>query len=135
MMKEIISHDKGRNALNKEDAYYSTKTGPKPKWTTRGWRLLVEWNNGSSSWVPSTDLKDSYPVQVADYVVLNNLTQEPAFRWLVPFVLKKRERILKKVKSKYWSTSHKYGLELPKRVSHAWEIDRRLGTDFWRKAI
>ncbi len=135
VMKEIISHDKGRNALNKEDAYYSTKTGPKPKWTTRGWRLLVEWNNGSSSWVPSTDLKDSYPVQVADYVVLNNLTQEPAFRWLVPFVLKKRERILKKVKSKYWSTSHKYGLELPKSVAQALEIDKRTGTDFWKKAI
>jgi hypothetical protein len=26
-------------------------------------------------------------------------------------------------------------LELPKSVSHALEIDRRSGTDFWRKAI
>ncbi len=44
-------------------------------------------------------------------------------------MLKKRERILKKVKSKYWPASHKYGLELPKSVSHALEIDRRSGTD------
>ena len=135
VMKEIIDHNKGRNALSDEDAYYSTKAGPRPKRTTRGWRLLIEWNDGSSSWVPLADLKDSYPVQVADYAVTNNLTQEPAFRWWVPFVLKKRERILKKVKSKYWSTSHKYGLELPKSVAQALAIDKRTGTDFWRKAI
>ncbi|KAI2494625.1 Reverse transcriptase (RNA-dependent DNA polymerase) [Fragilaria crotonensis] len=135
VMKEIIDHEKGRHALNEEDAYYSTKAGPKPKRTTRGWRLLVEWNDGSSSWIPLSDLKDSYPVQVADYAVVNNLTQEPAFRWWVPFVLKKRERILRKVKSKYWSTSHKYGLELPKSVAQALEINKRTGTDFWKKAI
>ena len=64
-------------------------------------------------WVPLADLKDSYPVQIADYVIVNNLTHEPAFRWWAPFVLKNLERILKKVKTKYWSTTHKYGLELP----------------------
>jgi hypothetical protein len=48
-------------------------------------------------------------------------------------VLKKRERILKKVKIKYWSvTPHKYGLELPKSVAQALAIDRRTGTDFWK---
>ena len=134
-MQEIVDHERNHNALKEEDAYYSTKSGPKPKRTTKGWRLLVEWKDGSSSWVPLTDLKDAYPVQVADYAVANNLTTEPAFRWWVPFVLKKRERILKKVKTKYWSTSHKYGLELPKSVKHALEIDRRTGTDFWRKAL
>jgi hypothetical protein len=42
---------------------------------------------------------------------------------------------LKKIESKYWSTSHKYGLELPKSVAQALEIDKRTGTDFWSKAI
>ena len=135
LMKEIIDHEKTRDAITEEDGYYSTKSGPKPKRTTRGWRLLVEWRDGSSTWVPLADLKDSYPVQIADYAVVNNLTQEPAFRWWVPFVLKKRERILKKVKTKYWSTTYKYGLELPKSVTHALAIDKRTGTDFWHKAI
>ena len=138
VMKEITNFNKGRNALNEEDTYYSTKAGPQPKRTTRGWRLLVEWNDaGSNSWVPLKDLKNSYRVQVADYAVLNNLTQEePAFHWCVPlFVLKKREWILKKIKSKYWSTSHKYGLELPKSVAHELDIDKRTGTDFWKTAF
>ena len=135
VMQEIVDLEKKNSALREEDAYYSTKSGPKPKRTTKGWRLLVEWKDGSSSWVPLADLKDAYPIQIADYAVANNLTSEPAFRWWVPFVLKKRERILKKVKSKYWSTSHKYGLELPKSVAQALAIDKRTGTDFWRKAI
>ncbi len=130
-MQEIVDHSKDDSALQEGDAYYTTKVGPKPKRTTRGWHLLVDREDGSSSWIPLADMKDSYPVQVADYTVANNLTTEPAFRWWVPFVLKKRERILKKVKTKYWSTSHKYGLELPKSVSHVLV----LGTDFWRKAI
>jgi hypothetical protein len=80
-------------------------------------------------------MKDAYPVQVEDDAVTNGISNDPAFRWWVPFVLKKRERILKKVKSKHWLVSHKYGLELPKSVAQALEIDRRTGTDFWRKAI
>ena len=81
------------------------------------------------------DLKDSYPIQVADYALANGLTQEPAFRWCEPFVLKKRERILKKVKTKYWSVTYKYGLELPKSVAQALAIDRRTATDLWKLAI
>ena len=90
-MQEIVDHLKDDSALQVGDAYYSTKTGPNPKRTTKGWRLLVEWKDGSSSWIPLKDLKDAYPVQVADYAVANNLTLEPAFRWWVPFVFKKRE--------------------------------------------
>ena len=85
--------------------------------------------------MPLTDIKDAYPVQVTDYTVTDGVSNVPAFRWWVPFVLKKRERILKKVKSKYWSVSHKYGLERPESVAQALEIDWRTGTDFWRKTI
>ncbi|KAI2506530.1 Reverse transcriptase (RNA-dependent DNA polymerase) [Fragilaria crotonensis] len=48
---------------------------------------------------------------------------------------KETERLLKKVKTKYWSVTHKYGLELPKSVAQALAIDKRTGTDFWEKAI
>ena len=136
VMQEIVDHEKSNEALvDDDDAYYSTKSGRKPKRTTKGWKFLVEWKDGLTSWVPLVDMKDSYPIQVADYATTNNLANEPAFRWWVPFVLKKRERILSKVKTKYWSTTHKYGLELPKSVSHALEIDKRTGTGFWKVAI
>ena len=66
LMQEIINHNKTSGALPEDDAYHSTKSGPKPKRTTRGWRLLVEWKDGTSSWVSLANIKDSYyQVQVA----------------------------------------------------------------------
>jgi hypothetical protein len=91
-MQEIIDHKKTLDAISEEDSYFSTKSGPKPKRTTRGWRLLVEWKEGTSSRVPLADIMGSHPEQVADYAVANKLTQEPAFRWWIPFILKKRDR-------------------------------------------
>jgi hypothetical protein len=56
----------------------------------------------------------------------------------VPHVLKKRVCIITKVtkgKGKYWARTHKYGIELPKTIAEALEIDWRTGTTFWRDAI
>ena len=36
---------------------------------------------------------------------------------------------------RYWKHTHKYGLELPKMVKEALDINWQMGTDFWRKAI
>ena len=50
-------------------------------------------------------------------------------------MLKKRDRIIKKVKTRYFRRTHKYGIELPKTVADAFAIDQKTGTDLWRKAI
>jgi len=81
------------------------------------------------------DLKESNPVELAEYAIVNQLVEEPAFKWWVRDVMRKRDRILKRVKSRYWKRTHKYGIELPKSVAEALAIDRKTGTDFWRKAI
>ena len=65
----------------------------------------------------------------------NRIADEPAFNWWVPHTLRKRNRILSKIKSKYWRTSHKFGIRLPHSVEEAVEIDRITETDFWTKAI
>ena len=46
-----------------------------------------------------------------------------------------RNRVISKLKSKYWRTTHKFGIRLPKDVKKALEIDRITGTYFWRKAV
>ena len=67
------------------------------------------------------DLKESYPVEIADYAKRMKIDREPAFAWWVDFVRKKRDRIISKVKSKYWSRTHKYGL----RYQEVWKkLDR-----------
>ena len=137
LLKEIIDHKKDSTALIMEDAYYTHKsTGKKRlKPTTKGWQLCVKWNDDSTTWVPLKDLKESNPVEVAEYAVSMKLTAEPAFAWWVPYTIKKRDRIIKAVKKRYFKRMQKYGIELPKTVKRALEIDQETGTTFWRDAI
>ncbi len=104
--------------------------------TTKGWQLVVAWKDGTTSKVPLREMKNAYPVQVAEYAVANKIHDAPAFRWWVNDVLRKRTRIIQKLKrSKYWIRTTKYGIELPKTVKEALEIDKRTGTTFWKDAI
>jgi hypothetical protein len=81
------------------DGTYVDKQGKqKPRITTQGWSLLVEWKDGSTSWIALKDLKESFPIKVAEYAVANKLTEEPAFKWWVVETLCKRHRIIQKVK-------------------------------------
>ena len=41
----------------------------------------------------------------------------PAFAWWGPYVLKKSNRILAKIKCKYWVRTHKYGIEIPGKIN------------------
>jgi hypothetical protein len=103
--------------------------------TTKGWKLLVGWKDGTTDWLPLKDLKESYPVQVAEYTVVNKIAEQQAFAWWVPYVLRKRERIIQKVNTWYWKRTRKYGVELPKSVKQVLAIDRNMGTIFWKDAI
>ena len=136
IMSEITDHKSDGAAVTKDDGWEQTKDGHRRRRrTTKGWKLLVNWKDGTSSWIPLKDLKESHPVQVAEYALANKILEEPAFAWWSRHVLKKRDRIIKKVKSRYWERSHKYGILLPKSVEEAMRLDRKSGTDVWRRAI
>jgi hypothetical protein len=92
--------------------------------TACGWELLVEWKDGSSDWVALEDLKEFHPVELAAYATNREIQDEPAFAWWVPHVLKKQKRILQKIKSKYWSRTHKYGIRIVKNIQEVMEIDK-----------
>lgn len=135
-MDEITNHWKTNEAIDKTEGTYTTLHGTeRKKRTTRGWQLYVKWKDGSGDWVELKDLKDSYPVQLADYAVQMKLEDEPAFAWWVPYVLRKRKRIIGKLKSKYWQRTHKYGVEVPKSVQEAKRIDEKNGNTLWMDAI
>ena len=81
------------------------------------------------------DLKDTNPIELAEYAKANNIAEEPAFKWWVTFCLQKRNRIISKTKSKYWRTTHKYGIKVPKNADDALRIDKMNGNDYWEKSI
>ena len=65
----------------------------------------------------------------------NEIIDETAFNCWVKENLGHRDRIISKVKSKYWRTSHKFGIHVPKIVKEAYDIGMQSGTDFWTKEI
>ena len=95
------------------------------KETTQGWEILIQWKDGYTTWKSLKDLKDSYLVQVAEYAHQFELSNKPSFAWWVLHVLKKRESIIAKVKSKYWLCTHKFGIRVPKTVGEAKRLDQK----------
>ena len=51
-------------------------------------------------------------METAKYADTNNLLEEPVFKWWDNKVLKKKDGIISRVKSRYWITSHKFGIAL-----------------------
>ena len=136
LFTDIVDHRKDDEAIPKDEGTFTDKNGKvRQKQTTKGWHLLVELNNGTSEWFKLKDLKESNPLDVAEYAERNGLMDEPAFAWWVPWTLKRKRRILGKMKKRYFRTTSKFGIECPKTVQRALEIDKETGTDFWRKAI
>jgi hypothetical protein len=97
--------------------------------------LLVRLKYHSTSWMKLKDLKESNPVELAEYAKGNELLFEPAFTWWASRTLRRRDMILKAMKKRYHRTSQKFGIELPKTVKRALEIDKETGTTFWKDAI
>eukprot|EP00980_Cylindrotheca_fusiformis_P021606 scaffold8458_cov76-Cylindrotheca_fusiformis.AAC.2 len=137
IFKEITDHKSDGNAIDKADGFYKTSNDGNlsPKRTTRGWKLCVEWHDGTTDWIPLKDLKESNPLEVEEYVIANRIADEPAFNWWVQHAIKKRNRILSKIKAKYWRTTHKFGIELPHSVAEAYAIDKNTGTLHWTNTI
>ena len=101
MMDGIIDYERDNAiVIQKSDAYVVTQHGRKRhRRTTVGWKLLVKWSDGSETWVPLKDMKESHPVEVADFAKARGIADEPAFSWWVPYMLRKRDVIISKVKS------------------------------------
>lgn len=135
-LKSIITHSREGNAVRMADKYIVTKSGQKRlRKTTIGWKFLVEYTDGSRAWRDLKDLKEEFPVDVAEYVSARGLVSEPAFQWWVPYTLRKRDVIVSAMQSRVRKKSQKYGIEIPTSIKHAAELDRRNGNTFWMDAI
>jgi hypothetical protein len=94
--------------------------------------------DGSTSWEALADLKESHPLETTEYAVTQGIDHEPAFNWWVPHVLKKYDWIISLVRkrtTRYLKRTHKFGIEVPKTVKEALDLDRKNGNILWADAI
>jgi hypothetical protein len=73
LVEGIIDHN------DRADMYIKHGSKKQVRKTTKGWHLCVEWKDGTTSCESLTDLKESNPVEVAEYAVVNNLLDAPGF--------------------------------------------------------
>ncbi|CAJ1954236.1 unnamed protein product [Cylindrotheca closterium] len=139
-VKEFIDHRMDGTRVDADDGFVMVKNKKVPQRTTKGWYLCAQIHGDETEWIDLKTAKEAYPIQVAEYAVAHKLVSEPAFSWWVPYILKKRDRILKAVKRRALTrNSEKFGLELPgtgpKGVRRAYVIDANTGSNHWGNAI
>ena len=70
LMDEIIGHRSNKHAMKEQDAFITIKMGTmRCRETTKVWELLVRWKDSRTDWIALKEIKESYRVQVAEYVV------------------------------------------------------------------
>jgi hypothetical protein len=93
ILQDIVGHKTDGHAVERE-MYIKVRSNKQIRKTAKGWHLCIKWKDGKTSWERLADLKESNPVEVAEYAATKNLHGEPAFAWWVPHVLKKRNIII-----------------------------------------
>jgi hypothetical protein len=107
IFKDIVGYRTNEHAVKLEDGYTVDRVGRKHrKITAKGWELSVKWTDGTTEWLPLKDLKESHPIQVAEFAINNKITDQPAFAWWVHKVMRHRDCIIKKVKSSVAFSRH-----------------------------
>ena len=102
---------------NDEDTFATIGGRRKPIITTKGWDIKIRRKYGSSDWVPMSLVKQSNPIELAEYVHANNLQNEPTFRWCTRKIPKKRERNINKIKAHMRKLGRmKFGVKVPLTV-------------------
>jgi hypothetical protein len=91
--------------------------------------------DGSTSWERLPDIKESNPIEVAEYSVTRGIEGKPAYAWWVDYTLKKRNCIISAVKQHLIKKTHKFGMGVPNNVDEAHALDKVNGNTLWGDAI
>ncbi|WP_371077809.1 hypothetical protein, partial [Salmonella enterica] len=72
------------------------------------------------------------------YAVKKDLAKEPDWYWVEDMILdnKEYERMIYVIQTaRAFVPKYKFGVEVPRSIRHALEIDKRNGNNLWRRAI
>ena len=102
LLDEILDYRKLESAVEKKDWIHigHNVNSCKVK-ATKGYIFLMSWKYGSTNWIPLKDMNSSNPLETAEFVVTCQLQDKPAFAWWVDNILKIRNHIINKIKSRY----------------------------------
>ena len=136
ILSSIVNHSRDDSvAVKLEDGYITVNGRKHRRITTKGWKLEVQWKDGTSSWIPLKILKESNPIEVAEYAVSRGIDKEPAFSYWVNHTLRRRDRIIKQVRHRPVKKNIKFGVRVPNSIEEAYQLDKENGNNLWGDAV
>ena len=87
------------------------------------------------TWIPLYTLKESNPIELAEYYKIRKIDDQPAVAWWVDWTLKKKERVKKAVQHRIQKKLMKFGVQISGSVEKAYILDEENSNDLWRRAI
>ena len=95
LIEAIVDHKFGEDAVTKRADGFVVVNGRRHIIkSTKGVQLCIQWKDGSTSWERLADVKESNPIEAAEYSFARGINDEPAFAWWVNYTLKKRDQII-----------------------------------------
>ena len=98
--------------------------------------VKVRWDTGDITWEPLDNLKKDDPLTLAQYAKDKDLTLESGWKWTKRFVKnpKKFLRYMRILKGqKRTGPKFKHGIQIPRNLREARELDRINGNNLWKK--
>ncbi len=81
------------------------------------------------------NVKQSNPIELAEYAIANWSTALPDFDMWVPPTIKKRDWFISHLQAQYKKRTHKIGIVVPTSVEHSLEINTRMKMSFQHTTI
>ena len=138
MIYSFVDYQKSERAMSLQDQQI-TVNGRSCKKRSKDGREIFFWKYHRTTWERLADLKECYPVDTAEYLVIQKVDHKPSFNWWVKRVLQKQDRIVAKVwqrgGKKYAKTTMKFGIEFLKTVYQALDMDKKKSNNLWADAI
>ena len=88
LLKSIVDHKQTSKAVVKVEEYITHNSScNRMKTTTKELLLGIKWKYGTTSWECLSNLKDTFPVEVAEYAIAAGIDDKPAFKWWMQYIL------------------------------------------------
>jgi hypothetical protein len=79
LMEGSVDHKTYGHAVEPDYMYIKHGSNKKVRKTIKVWKLCVEWKDGTTSWERLADLRESNPVEVAEYASAKSFLEAPDF--------------------------------------------------------
>jgi hypothetical protein len=77
----FVDFDRLMTAISFADQNIVMKGRPSKRCSMYGLKICCQWKNGSTTWESLNDLKESRPLEMAEYAITQGIDHEPAFNW------------------------------------------------------